>query len=1235
MRRPSFGLMKVSRQTALLIGLLLSTPAQAAVGPTLAVQGVLRSGAGTPVSGTFTLVVSLYDAETGGSLLYTTTKAGVAADGGVFDTEIGPFVGANADLFAAHPEVWLEVAVSGEPPLPRRPLRPVATALEAAHAATAGGLTCSECVASTDVDFVWAEGATKGGAAKNLACDTCVSTGELEADAVTSAKVKDGTLVADDVAFLFAAGTDQGGDAIGLQCSDCVDGGDLAANLKLEGDVEVGGSLTACTAGGAGCGVKVAGGGLFPAAAGYVHLQASSGVRIRTADDSAAQKLYSGDIDATGLHLTGPLALGVGVLLPQTTLKPYIEATTGTRLLLRGAKSGLAPALASDTSIALETHGSVRFGAVAQGGLVVDSGATGDAGRIDLSGAGSVGAGVGWRPPGASARPRSLSLDTAPTGGAPVPRVVVLGDGKVGVGTESPETALHVAGTVTVADEIHLGAGGLRFNASTGKVEFSHDRQTWAELGSGAPAGGGSGGGGGLADVNGFADGADGNLLVTATSYTDDVRTAVAGTNTAGSTFLSVASASGFSIGDEVLVITMIDATGNGALAGQYETRTIEGISGTALTLDSGLLHTYSQSTANRHQVIRIPHWKDVTLAGGTLTCHPWDGTTGGVLMFRASGNLTSSSGGVIDVSGKGFRGWAGGNMSGQQYGKTGEGTAGGYLDAYYLPPAGSNGGGGGGLNSAGSEGGGGAGGSLASAGEYGTVWCNDPAGSVKAAPGDTVQPTMVRFVMGGGGGGGSTGGGDCGHINAAGPGGGIAIVYAASVGPVAVKSQGATGGCAGDSLCGDYGIGGSGGGAGGTVIVSSGTGGWNVSTHVTGGAGGVSGHCDSGCAAGGKGGTGYALVRSITQGAGEWDPVYGDGSDGSIFVSGTQYGDDVRSAVSGNNAGGSSAVAVAQPGGFQVGDEILVITMIDVDTAGALAGQRETHKISSISGSTLYLDGALAHTYNQTATRRHQVIRVPSFQDVGLSGGVLTAHPWDGDTGGVLVVRIKGTLSASLGGKVDVTGLGFRGAPGGNLSGQQYGQRGEGVAGGYLDKSNAPPAGGNGGGGGGLNSAGTEGGGGGGGSLGTAGAWGHTWCNDPGGSSRGQSGATVGVTATRWVLGGGGGAGTTGAGDCALIEPAGRGGGIAAIYAKTVLAIPVASRGQAGGCGGKNLCGDYGVGGSGGGSGGTVVLTATTGGTNASIDISGGAGGLSGHCDSTCASGGVGGSGVKLVVTQ
>ena len=56
---------------------------------------------------------------------------------------------------------------------------------------------------------------------------------------------------------------------------------------------------------------------------------------------------------------------------------------------------------------------------------------------------------------------------------------------------------------------------------------------------------------------------------------------------------------------------------------------------------------------------------------------------------------------------------------------------------------------------------------------------------------------------------------------------------------------------------------------------------------------------------------------------------------------------------------------------------------------------------------------------------RAFQVIRVPQYTTATLSSA-LTADPWNGDTGGVLAVDIENTLT--LGGNVDVSGLGFRG---------------------------------------------------------------------------------------------------------------------------------------------------------------------------------------------------------------
>ena len=140
------------------------------------------------------------------------------------------------------------------------------------------------------------------------------------------------------------------------------------------------------------------------------------------------------------------------------------------------------------------------------------------------------------------------------------------------------------------------------------------------------------------------------------TVYTDNVRTAVTGTNLAGSSTLVTSSASGFSVGDEVLIITMVDKATSNNTVGQHEFNTISSISGNTITLASNKTHAYTASSSQKHQVLKVPNYTSVTVASGvTLTCHSWDGSSGGILAFRANGSVTNS--GTITVSEKGYRG--------------------------------------------------------------------------------------------------------------------------------------------------------------------------------------------------------------------------------------------------------------------------------------------------------------------------------------------------------------------------------------------------------------------------------------------------------------------------------------------------------------------------------------------------------------------------------------------------
>ncbi|MFL5731059.1 MAG: T9SS type A sorting domain-containing protein [Cytophagaceae bacterium] len=131
---------------------------------------------------------------------------------------------------------------------------------------------------------------------------------------------------------------------------------------------------------------------------------------------------------------------------------------------------------------------------------------------------------------------------------------------------------------------------------------------------------------------------------------------------------VTVGSTAGFAVGDRALMIQMQgavidqtqaatfgDLTGAGiAGAGNYEFVVILAISGNDIYFKNTILYNNYDPTNGSIQLITVPQYTDVTITG-TLTAQAWNGTTGGVLVFEASGIVTLNAN--IDVSGIGFRG--------------------------------------------------------------------------------------------------------------------------------------------------------------------------------------------------------------------------------------------------------------------------------------------------------------------------------------------------------------------------------------------------------------------------------------------------------------------------------------------------------------------------------------------------------------------------------------------------
>ena len=309
----------------------------------------------------------------------------------------------------------------------------------------------------------------------------------------------------------------------------------------------------------------------------------------------------------------------------------------------------------------------------------------------------------------------------------------------------------------------------------------------------------------GTASANMFGNGSDGDLLVTAaqTHYTDDVREILTTIANVGQDQINVADGSVFDLGDDILIIQM-----QGTGAGNYEFGIVAAINGNVLTLQSPLLKAYSVSGNSKAQVIQVPNYQDVTVQGsGLLTAHAWNGSTGGIVAFRATGTVTVESSGVIGVTGKGF---TGGVTSSSTHAEQGDSATGNGTNATSRNGTG----GGGGALGDGAAAGGGGGGGLGTVGTAGQPGARG--GGVGGATGG--DATLTELTFGGAGGGGGhrrdTGGGTGGSS------GGIIFISAQTVileGASSIISAGNAGhpkGAGGDSA------GGGGGGAGGSILL-------------------------------------------------------------------------------------------------------------------------------------------------------------------------------------------------------------------------------------------------------------------------------------------------------------------------------------------------------------------------------------------------------------------------------
>ena len=144
--------------------------------------------------------------------------------------------------------------------------------------------------------------------------------------------------------------------------------------------------------------------------------------------------------------------------------------------------------------------------------------------------------------------------------------------------------------------------------------------------------------------ANQFGNGIDGNLTIPlgTTHYIDEVKTAVTSVNTQGSDSLSIVSSSGFSINDEIVIIIVQDGSGSEDIVGLHEFNRIIGMYDGGFILESPLQRAYDASGNIIVFAQKVPNYTTLEVYG-ELTCSDWNGTSGGLIIFRAADEVTSS----------------------------------------------------------------------------------------------------------------------------------------------------------------------------------------------------------------------------------------------------------------------------------------------------------------------------------------------------------------------------------------------------------------------------------------------------------------------------------------------------------------------------------------------------------------------------------------------------------------
>lgn len=217
-------------------------------------QGYLTDDLGTPIDGTANLDLSLYDAVTGGTSVWSESLPGTPVDGGIFSVSLGSVTPLDDSVLDGSPR-WLSIRVNGNPELPRVPIARAPYAAHALHAQTAdvatslsgaigggeiadGSITSADIADGTVASVDIADGAVT---AADIASGA-IGSAELGANSVTTAKILDGTVSSADLGTNSVTNSKLANGAVSAPklALNSVTSNALAANSVISGKIAAG-----------------------------------------------------------------------------------------------------------------------------------------------------------------------------------------------------------------------------------------------------------------------------------------------------------------------------------------------------------------------------------------------------------------------------------------------------------------------------------------------------------------------------------------------------------------------------------------------------------------------------------------------------------------------------------------------------------------------------------------------------------------------------------------------------------------------------------------------------------------------------------------------------------------------------------------------------------------------------------------------------------------------------------